>query len=149
MVVVDVLEVWWRAGCGCWWCRNVGGCGLTAAGWGPTAATSRRARRSFSRETRRGRHDGSLRRGDVLGGEKRGVARQDVVRRRSSELQDLVEDVQVALPQKGGPLQLDLGKDAAHAPDVDLGGVLGRSEQQLGHAVVDGHDIPGGLALVW
>ena len=77
------------------------------------------------------------------------MARQDVVRWRSAELQDLVEEVQVALPRKGGPLQLDLGKDAADAPDVDLVGVLGRSEQKLGRAVVDGQDVPGVLPLVW
>lgn len=76
------------------------------------------------------------------------VARQDVVGRRSAEVQDLAEDVQVALPRKGGPFQLDQGKDAATAPDADLVSVLGSSDQRFGRAVVDGHDVPGVLALL-
>lgn len=120
-----------------------------AAGWGPTATTSRRARRLSCWETRRRRNGGSCATGDVLGREQRPVARPDVVRRGSAELHDLVEDVQVALPRKDGPAHLDLGKDAANAQDVDLVGILGRSEQRLGHAVVDGHDVPGVLAIVW
>ena len=79
--------------------------------------------------------------GELVPVTKAGDAGPDILRGRAEQLEDVQELLQLGVAGEQRLLPRQLGEDAPDAPDVDGGGVVGASEENLGGAVPQRHNL--------